>query len=440
MVGGTQQPRRNIAVVGLWHLGEVYSAGLAELGHRVVGISADETVVGNLSRDIPPLAEPGLVELLQKHQASRRLTYTTDFARIKDCEVLWLTFDTPVDDQDEVDLSVVRQALEKALPFLQGNVLVVMTSQTPVGTAAEFKALIRDSRPELAFDYAYVPENLRLGEAMSCFFSPVRIVVGAESQRAFGLIRELFAPLKADFLEMSPASAEMSKHTLNAFLAAELAFTYDIADICERVGADVIDVILAVKSDERVGPRAYLDANVGFSGGTLGRDVKALIRTSFRHGLDIPVISSVWEKSKHRRLIVLTRLKEKLGSLTGKKIALFGLTYKAGTSTLRRSLSLEVAQDLIKAGALLRLCDPQADVAELKLENSIFFRDPYKAACGAEAVVIMTPWPEFKVLDFARLKAAVLPPAVILDGRNFLVAKEREITAAGFVYLSIGRS
>lgn len=441
MVGSEKQPRRNIAVVGLWHLGEVYSAGLVELGHNVVGISADETVVGNLLRNIPPLAEPGLAELLEKNQSSGRLTYTTDFSRIRDCEVLWFTFDTPVDDQDEVDLLLIYQTLEIALPFLRDGALVVMTSQTPVGTAVEIQQIIRQSRPELSFDYVYAPENLRLGEAMRCFFNPVRIVVGAESERAFRLVRELFAPLKTDFLEMSLASAEMAKHTLNAFLAASLTFTYDIADICERVGADIIDVIRAVKSDERIGGRAYLDANVGFSGGTLGRDVKALIKVSLRKGIDIPVVSSVWEKSKRRRLIVLARLQSKLGLLVGKNIALFGLTYKAGTSTLRRSLSLEVAQDLIQAGALLRLCDPQVNIAELRRfdELVVFFRDPYKAACGAQAVVIMTPWPEFRALDFARLKTAVLPPAVILDGRNFLVAREREITAAGFIYLSIGR-
>lgn len=435
--------KHKIAVVGLWHLGEIYSVGLAELGHQVVGISDDEVVIKNLLKNIPPLMEPGLVELLEKNQFAQKLTYTTDFSLIKNCEILWLTFDTPVDDQDEIDLSLIRHALIKAIPFLQDGVLVVMTSQTPVGTAIEFQNLIRELRPELIFDYAYIPENLRLGEAVHCFMNPVRIVVGAENEKTFQLVRELFSSLDVNFLEMSPASAEMSKHALNAFLAVSLTFTYDIADLCERVGADVMDIIRALKSDERIGPKAYLDANVGFSGGTLGRDVKALLRASLSKGVDVPVINSVWEKSKGRRSIVLARLKERLGhQLEGKRIALFGLTYKAGTSTLRRSLSLEVARDLIEAGAILRLHDPQADLGELgSLDSFCFFsRDPYETASSAQAIVIMTPWPEFKKLDFVRLRKAVESPAILLDGRNFFLDKEQEITESGFIYLSIGRS
>ncbi|MDP3800222.1 MAG: nucleotide sugar dehydrogenase [bacterium] len=432
-----------IAVVGLWHLGEIYSVGLAELGHQVVGISDDEVVVANLSKNIPPLAEPGLVELLEKNQSLGRLVYSTDFSCIKDCDILWFTFDTPVDDKDEVDLSLINQALEKAMPFLRDGVLVVMTSQTPVGTAEEYKAMISTARPDIVFDYAYVPENLRLGEAMRCFFKPVRIVVGAENEKTFQLMRKLFSSLEADFLEMSLASAEMAKHTLNSFLATSLAFTYDIADICERVGADVVDVIRALKSDERIGQRAYLDANVGFSGGTLGRDIKALLRVSLHKGIDTPVISSIWEKSRNRRLIVIERLRNVLGyKLEGKKIAIFGLTYKAGTTTLRRSLSLEVARDLITVGAVLRLHDPQADIGELKsLDKFLFFsRDPYDAASSAQAVVIMTPWPEFRNLDFGKLGLALDEPHLLLDGRNFLMDQEKEISDAGIMYLGIGRS
>ena len=431
-----------IAVVGLWHLGEIYSAGLAELGHKVVGISDDELVVRNFLNNVPPLAEPGLVEMLEKNQALGRLTYTSDFSCIKNYDILWFTFDTPVDDQDEVDLSLIDQALRKALPFLRDGVLVVMTSQTPVGTAIEFKNLIRELRPELVFDYAYVPENLRLGEAVRCFFNPVRIVVGAENEKTFQLIRKLFFSLKVDFLEMSLASAEMAKHTLNSFLAASLVFTYDVADICERVGADILDVIRALKSDERIGSRAYLDANIGFSGGTLGRDVKALLRVSLHKGIDTPVIGSIWEKGKSRRLVVIERLRGRLGSLEGKTIALFGLTYKAGTTTLRRSLSLEVARDLIQVGAILRLHDPQADIGELKsLDRFLFFsRDPYDAASSAQAVVVMTPWPEFRKIDFGKLGSALDEPYLLLDGRNFLADQVKEISDAGITYLGIGRS
>lgn len=430
----------NIAVVGLWHLGEIYSAGLAELGHRVVGVDSDEKVVAGLSQNIPPLAEPGLVDLLQAHQSSGRLSYSTDFGAVRHCDVVWLTLDTPVDDNDKADPALVVSALQKALPFLRQGVLIAVSSQLPVGTSQELQDLIHRDRPDLSFEYVYVPENLRLSEALECFLKPVRIVIGAQNPQTFEKVEAIFCGLKTDFLRMSPASAEMSKHALNAFLATSLTFAYDIADLCERTGADITDVIRAVRADERIGPKAYLDASVGFSGGTLGRDLQALLAAAERAGVNLPVIDSVWHKNRGRRLIVEQRLRDKLESLAGKTVAILGLTYKPGTSTLRRSLALEIADDLKRAGAVLRLSDPQADPAELFHLSSVFARDPYEAVENAQAVVVAAPWPEFKLLDFKKLAQAMVSPAVFLDGRNFLVEKEAEIKAAGFNYLGIGRA
>jgi UDPglucose 6-dehydrogenase len=429
-----------IGVLGLWHLGEIYTAGLSELGHKVVGIGDDKAVVENLSRDIPPLPEPQLEKLLESNRKAGRLKFTEDISEVRNCNVLWITFDTPVDDNDEADLTVVYDALLKAIPHLQNGVLLVVTSQVPVGTSQKIKDFIHAKRPDITFDYVYTPENLRLGEAVRCFFEPGRIVIGAETQEAFQKIEEIFSGLHAEFMRMSPPSAEMAKHALNAFLATSVSFINDIADICEQVGADVLDVVKALRSDPRVGEKAFLSPGLGFSGGTLGRDLKALSAVSKNFNVNPLVIESVYKKNALRKNLVMDRLLSKLGNMKGKTIAIFGLTYKAGTKTLRRSRALEVAKDLSGADALVRLHDPYADKEEIPhIANTIFFSDPYEAAENAHAVVLVTPWPEFKNLDFKKLKSVVQPPNLFFDTANFLSNKMTDISSMGFIYLGIGR-
>lgn len=421
-----------IAVAGLWHLGETYSNGLAKLGHRVFGITDDQTSADNFMKFQPPLAEPGLEELLRENITAGRLSYSADYSVVSGADVFWVTFDTPVDDNDDVDLSVVFNSVEKAIPFFKNNVLVVITSQLPVGNSQKIRELIAAKRPDLNFGYVYTPENLRLGEALKCFLEPGRIVVGADSPESLSKITEIFSPLKAEILAMSPASAEMAKHALNGFLATSLSFINDIADVCEKTGADVLDVIKALKSDPRIGPKAYLDASLGFSGGTLGRDLKALSHFAESAGISLPVIENVYSKNRTRKNWVIEKLKSELGDIKGTRIAILGLTYKAGTSTLRRSQALEVADDLKKAGAVLSLQDPKA-------EREDILHDPYQAAKDAKVVILMTPWLDYKDLDFKKLKESSAEGAIFLDTRNFLYQKEREIIKAGFKYRGIGR-
>ena len=430
----------SIAVFGLWHLGEVYSTGLAELGYTVVGIADDEELIRNFSQDIPPLPEPGVAELLAKHRASGRLRYTTDIAAIRDCNVLWFTFDTPVDENDDVDLGVIYRALDAAVPHLKDGVLIVATSQRPVGTSKAIKARIAAAQPGLKFGYVYTPENLRLGEAVRCFSEPGRIIVGAETPEELATITEIFAPLKTEILAMAPASAEMAKHAVNAFLATSLSFINDIADVCEVVGANVLDVARALRSEPRIGPKAYLDAGLGFSGGTLGRDLKVLIKLAHDNSIEPSVAETVFMKNNVRKDVIERHLAEALGGLTGKTVAVFGLTYKAGTRTLRRSRALEVAGDVSRAGASLRLHDPAVVPAELPaISGAAFFADPYEAAHGADAILLMTPWPEFRSLDFAKLGSAARPGALFFDTSNFLAANESAIRGAGFRYRGVGR-
>jgi len=428
-----------IAVVGLWHCGEIYSACLAELGHNVVGISDDEDAVLNLQKGIPPLPEPELEDLLKKNIFSGKLSYVADFEKIKNCDVVWFTYDTPVDDKDEVDMVPIYAGIDKTTPMLNDGVLVVMSSQVPVGTAAAAKALITKKRPELKFDYIYTPENLQLGRAVECFMKPGRVVVGAESDTAYKKMQNIFSPLKTDLLRMSPASAEMSKHALNAYLATSISFMNDIADVCEATDADVLDVIKALRSDPRIGPRAFLDAGMGFSGGTLGRDLKALQSIARKSKISVPVVESVYAKNESRKELVVHRLEGALGNLKGKKIAILGLTYKPGTKTLRRSRALEIAEDLGNKGAIFTLYDPAVLEKDLpKTKNSAFAGSAYEAVRSANGIVIITPWQEFRNLNFKKI-TELAAGAVLLDTANLLYDKVGEIKACGLKYMGIGR-
>jgi len=429
-----------IATVGIWHLGEIYSAGLAGLGHEVIGVSDDKSVIDGLLKNIPPLPEPQLEELIAKNQSSGRLRYSTDFSEIKKCSVFWITFDTPVDDNDESDLSPIFEAIKKSAPYLQDDVLFVVSSQVPVGTGKKIKKLIKEIRPNLDFHYVYTPENLRLGEAVKCFFEPSRVVVGADNNEGFRRIGDIFSGIRAEILEMSPASAEMAKHALNSFLATSISFINDIADVCEKNGADVLDVIKALKLDPRIGPKAFLDAGLGFSGGTLGRDLKSLIRASQEAQLKLPVIESALQKNNDRPIVIVEKLNSLLGGLNKKIIAIFGLTYKTGTRTLRRSRSLEIAKLLSSRGAMLHFYDPHVLKEEIpNIKNSVIFNDPYKAAEGIDALIFITPWPEFKKLHFGLLSEKTKINAVLFDTSNFLYNEAAVIKDAGFHYLGIGR-
>ncbi len=429
-----------IAVLGLWHLGEIYSACLAELGVSVVGLSDDQDLIDNFLKYKPPLPEPKLEDLLRKNIESGFLAYSTDFSLIKNCNVLWITFDTPVDQDDEVDLTVIFDALNKSLPNLSNGVLVVMTSQVPVGTAEKISALIHSNRPDLKFDYAYLPENLRLGDAVRCFFEPGRIVIGASSSEAVNKLTNILHNIPGEVFKMSPASAEMTKHATNSFLATSVSFINDISDACEKVGADVLDVTRALRAEPRIGQKAFLDAGLGFSGGTLGRDLKVLMAIAKNEKIEPFILDDVYKKNLARKDFVINRLEAELGGLEGKAITLLGLTYKPGTPTLRRSRALEIASLLIAAGAELKLHDPAADEKELAALGSFdFYREPYSAVASANAIVLITPWPEFKNLDFKRIADQTAPGAIFFDTPNFLWDKEKDIKSTGLKYFGTGR-
>jgi UDPglucose 6-dehydrogenase len=292
-----------------------------------------------------------------------------------------------------------------------------------------------------SLELVYSPENLRLGEALACYDRPGHIVIGADSEEAAEAVERLFASMQAVCLRMSLPSAEMTKHAINTFLAASITLTNQWADLCEAVGADFADVAAAMRHDPRIGTRAYLTSGIGFSGGTLGRDLQVLDqrnRELARGGA--PLFGDIWRYNKARIKVVRSRCEKILGSVNGKTIALWGMTYKPGTSTLRRSLSLEVAEDLAKQGAYLRAFDPKADWKEASVPAGLTVcSSAYEAASGADLVILLTEWPDFASLDYSRVRSA-MGRSILFDTKNMLRSRRQELKELGFRVLTIGRA
>jgi UDPglucose 6-dehydrogenase len=434
------QKQYNIGVVGLWHLGCVYSSGLAELGHTVVAFDPNEKTIQDLQNAKPPMHEVGLPELMQKHIASENLRYTARPEDLSSCDVVWLTMDTPIDENGKPNVQAVKDLLLLVLPHIPTSIHLVVSSQMPIGSSEDISAFIKEKRPELVFSYIYQPENLQLGSALKSFFEPGRVVVGVNEPEDAEFMKEIFAPLKTQVQVLKTASSEMTKHALNAFLGTSLSFIYDIASICDAYGADVMEVSAALRSDPRIGPGAYLDASLGFSGGTLDRDLSVLMEKAEQKGKTIPVIASASNKNKQQFFAAVEYLEKQLGNFSDKTIGILGLTYKPGTSTLRHSLSLKLMKELAERGGSIRCHDPLADKQEVEACGPYqFFSDPITMLQGCHAIILMTSCPEYKELDFAKISDLLQMPKMFIDGKNFLAARENEIQSAGIHYHGIGR-
>ena len=427
-----------ICVIGIWHLGAVYSACLANLGYNVVGVDKDAKKVKDLIDGIPPIFEPGLEELIKANINQQRLSYTTDLSQAaRGADYVLITFDTPVDDNDEVDLSEIFAAAAELAKYLDDNATVIVSSQVPVGTCEQIKTLINKVVPSLDFDIACSPENLRLGQAIDVFNNPERIVIGADTPATLDKAERLFAPIGAPSVRMNLRGAEMTKHALNAFLATSISFANEIANLCDEVGADALKVAEALRTDSRIGMKARLLPGLGFAGGTLARDLKVLKGIGDRTGYETNLINSVLSVNQRQNKLVVRKLKKVYGALKGLTVGILGLTYKPGTSTLRRSAALEIIGDLLKEGAVVRAHDPKADLTEIEQHREFeFCADPYHAAGGTDALVIITGWPEFQNLDFPKIAAAMKRP-VLIDTQNMLDADR--MISLGFTYFGVGR-
>jgi UDPglucose 6-dehydrogenase len=428
-----------VCVIGIWHLGSIYSACLAELGYSVVGVDKDQNRVNNLNKGMPPLFEPGIEELILKNIHLNRLRYTTDLRNaLVGASFVIIAFDTRVDENDEVDLSEIFDTTAALAEWLENDTIVIVSSQVPVGTCEKIKSLIRQKRPSLNFDVAYVPENLRLGQAVERFMHPERIVIGADNESTLDKVEEFFSIVEAPKIKMDLRSAEMSKHALNAFLATSISFINEIANLCDEVSADALKVTEAMHLDSRISPKAPLRPGLGFAGGTLARDLKILQKIGKEANYCTYVIDSVLRVNQQQNKIVVKKLLKAYGKLQDLKVGILGLTYKAGTSTLRRSVAMEIIKDLVNGGASVKAYDPKADLHELKVHDEFeVCSNPYAVASGSDALVIITDWPEFKELDFPRIKSLMRKP-VIIDAQNMLDAER--LIKMGFIYFGVGRN
>jgi UDPglucose 6-dehydrogenase len=409
-----------IAIVGLWHLGSVVAACTAAAGHSVIGWDPDGSTVEKLAAATPPVAEPGLAELVRSGLDSAALRFVSDRQRaVAGADIVWITFDTPVDDEDRADVGAVVDQVVDLFKDLTDGSLVLVSSQLPIGTIAALERAWHDVAGERRVTFACSPENLRLGKAIDVFTHPDRVIAGARNIQDRARIERLFAPITTRIEWMSVESAEMTKHAVNAFLATSVTFINELAALCETSGADAKDVERGLKSERRIGPSAYLSPGAAFAGGTLARDVVALKTLGVRVGRKTPLLDGVEISNREHRNWPQRRLVDELGSLKGKPIAVWGLTYKPGTDTLRRSTSVELCRWLVEQGCLVRVHDPAAVSLPADLTGVARFDSPVAAAESAAALVVATEWPEYRAVDADAL-AAAMPAGLVVDANRFL--------------------
>lgn len=422
-----------VCVYGLWHLGSVTAACLASAGFTTVGLEDDPTAAKRLASGTPPLFEPGLEELFRDGLSAGTLTFTADARAVADADVTWITFDTPVDDDDRADVGYVVERICALFPYLRDNSVLLVSSQLPVGTMAEVEKRFVANGRRVAF--ACSPENLRLGKAIQVFRHPERVIVGVRGDEGKALITELFAPFSNNIIWTGIEAAELSKHAINAFLATSVTFINEIATLCEKMGADAREVERALRSEPRIGQNAYIRPGAAFAGGTLARDVTFLSEIAARNDLPLNMIGSILESNRFHRSWSFRKLQEVLGKLDGRKICIFGLSYKPGTDATRRSAAIELGDQLSRAGAIITAFDPEVTALPHPIRNMSIAASAAEAFVQADAIVLMTEWPQFRTVQAGEIVERMATPNV-LDQSGFLgyLADDKRIK-----YLTTGR-
>ena len=410
-----------VCVLGLWHLGSVTAACLASVGHHVTGLDSDSQFVEKLQTAVPPVSEPGLVDLIRDGIKSGKLRFTNDVKlAVSSAQVLWVTYDTPIDENDQADVAFVFQEVVKLLPFLSMDTIVLVSSQLPVGSIKRFEDISAEKYPEKNIRFSYSPENLRLGNSLNIFLHPDRVIIGVRRQEDRVILGELLGPITDNILWMSVESAEMTKHAINAFLGMSITFINEIASICEKIGADAREVEAGLKSETRIGPAAYLSPGAAFAGGTLARDIEFLKYIGSLNNLVNPLISAVRKSNDEHKKWIQRRLFAVLGGLRGKRIAVWGLTYKPGTNTLRRSLSVEMCNWLQEQGAEIAVHDPSnCELPDNWLGEVVRSKTPLEALEGACALVIATQWPEYREINVSDVEN-IAGQLAVFDSNRFL--------------------
>lgn len=433
----------NITMIGSGYVGLVSGACFADFGHNVICVDSDATKIDRLKRGEIPIYEPGLDELVANNVQQNRLSFTTDLApAVKGADAVFIAVGTPSRRGDgHADLSFVYAAAQTIAGALDGFTVVVNKSTVPVGTGDEVDRIIRDANPRADFSVVSNPEFLREGAAIEDFKRPDRVVIGVEEARAKEVMEEIYRPLSLNappLVFVGRRTSELTKYAANAFLATKITFINEVADLCEKVGADVNEVARGIGLDKRIGAK-FLHAGPGYGGSCFPKDTLALIKTGQDEGASLRIVETVVAVNDARKRAMARKIIQSLGgAVRGKKIALLGLAFKPNTDDMRDAPSLAIVASLAGDGADVHAYDPESmEQARPLMPEVTFHNDAYSALDGAEAVAIVTEWDAFRALDLDRMKNLMKSP-IIIDLRN--IYRPADVRKRGFTYLSVGRA
>ena len=428
-----------ICVIGVGYVGLVTGACLADLGNHVACLNRSKQKSDNLKKGILPIYEPGLEEIVRRNLAAGRLTFTTSYDEaMEEARFVFVAVGTPSGSGGEADLAHVEAAVTEVAQRIRRPVTIVNKSTVPIGTGDWVADIVAAEMPDRSIPFWVVsnPEFLREGSGVYDFMNPDRVVLGSTSREAAERVAELYYPLQAETIITDLRTAEMIKYASNAFLATKISFINEIANVCEALGADVTEVARGMGTDHRIAPH-FLGAGLGWGGSCFPKDVKALIHMASTHGTNPSLLRAVMEINYDQRKRAVTKLRHILGGFRGKRVGILGLSFKPNTDDMRDAPSVEIIRLLQYEGAEVQAYDPVAiDNARKQLDGVAFCSDPYEVATGADALILVAEWNEFKQLDLARLRDLMKQP-VLVDGRN--IYDPRKMQELGFTYRGMGR-
>jgi len=428
----------SISVIGMGYVGLTTATCLADFGHQVIGVDIDAEKVARLQTGEPTIYEAGMAELMARGMKGKRLRFTTDYAdAIPGSEFVFIAVATPMGRRGEADLVFVKQAARSIAGEMRDPITIVNKSTVPIGTGDIVSRIVQENLSrDVSFRVVSNPEFLREGSAVHDFLHPDRLVFGARERSAAEAVAKVHEKIDARVLFTDLYTAEMIKYASNAFLATRISFINEIARICERLDADVKVVAEGMGLDHRIGP-LFLEAGIGYGGSCFPKDVKALARMAETMGYHPELLDAVMEINLDQRKLVVEKLREVLGGLRDQQVGVLGLSYKPNTDDMREAPSLDVIQNLLQKGALVRVYDPAAmPVAQQQLNSVRYCDDAYAVATGADALLVVTEWDEFRRLDLSRIKSLMRRP-VLVDGRN--IFEPKAMRDLGFVYRGVGR-
>ena len=432
----------NICVIGTGYVGLVTGAGLAEFGMTLTCVDNDQQKIDVLKQGKSPIYEPGLEDLIQKNVKEGRLRFTTDIKDgVRSSLVIFIAVGTPSREDGSADLSAVEAVAKDIADHMDGYKVVVLKSTVPVGTCRKIRALIQKHQVRTtAFDIVSNPEFLREGSAIEDFMRPDRVIIGAESEQAVAIMKDIYSALyliETPFVITTLETAEMIKYAANAFLATKVTFINEIANLCEAAGADVHHVAKAMGLDGRIGKK-FLHPGPGFGGSCFPKDTRALLRLAHDRGYLFKILNSVIEVNEGQKQRMVDKIREKVGDLRGKTIGVLGLSFKPNTNDVRESCSMAIIQGLLTQGARVKAFDPAAmEEARAMLPTLDLGADPYDVANGSDALVLVTEWNQFRRLDLERIKRLLRRP-IFIDLRN--VYDPDHMKRLGFDYTCVGRA